>query len=141
MEMTKTFIEWLNPDKPGTIANIMVGLVEAVKHPIEILKSFFGPIEGVKNGGTMLLRLFLNTAKFVGVNDFPVRWAEWLFENGDVILNTIADINNSPGLMGFAKSAKFSWLLKPMFIGAMAAGNAMGKIYKKDENNRLSLND
>lgn len=141
MEITKTFIEWLNPDKPGTIANIMVGLVEAVNYPIEILKSFFKPIEGSKNGGTMLLRLFLNTAKFVGVNDFPVRWAEKLIENSDVILNTISDIDDSPGLMGFAKSSKFSWILKPMFIGAMAAGNAMGKIYKKDENNRLTLKD
>lgn len=140
LRVVRNVMRWLDPDSPGTVAHAIMGFVDLVKHPIEFLRDLVKPVDGV--GNSLVLKVFMNLAKKVGV-DFPLSFAKLLFKNADVMLKTMVDLKTSPFLSGFAGSARMSWLLKPMMFAAMAAGNALGKIYKTDgdQDGRLSFSE
>ena len=140
LKITNMVMQWLNPEKPGTIANIIMGLIDVIRHPVQFIKDLVKPVDGIDPSKSLISTIFVNFARKVGV-DFPAWAAKLMIENADVILETIMDLHSNQFMMGFVGSTKMSGLLKPMMYASIVAGNALGKIYKADDKGTLSLSD
>ena len=71
--------------------------------------------------------------------DFPLWAAKLLFNNTDILFKTYMNIHANPMLGGFMGSTKMSFILKPLWIAAIASGNALGKIYKREDDDKGTL--
>lgn len=121
-----------DPDEPGSIGSKIKSVMDVLGPFFKVVKQFFVPQQ---DGDSLPLTLFLNLARYVGVG-FPRKWAEYLVNNADVILKTY--VNRPMFMRGFASSIPFGNILLSVMY---AAGNAIAKIWKVDEEHRLTLSE